>query len=132
MNLHAIAGPAVAVVNPFVDVTVRLSSGYDTLPSGRRVPTYDEVTGVPAQIQALSFGDLQKLDGLNIQGERRKIYLSGRFDSLSRERQTGGDLVVYPDGNTWPYGTRWLIVQVLEQWPDWCSVAVTQQVEEAA
>lgn len=127
MNLHAIAGPAIAVVNPFTAVTVRLSTGYTTEDDGTRVPTYDEYDDVPAQIQALSWGDLQKLDGLNLQGEKRKIYLTGRFDGISRERQTGGDLIAYPDGDQWPFGTLWLISAVLEQWPDWVCVAVTQQ-----
>ena len=130
MNLHSLVSTAIGVVNPSVNVTVRLSSGYTTDASGRRVPTYVEITDVPAQIQALSFTDLQKLDGLNIQGERRKVYLNGRFDSLSRERQAGGDIITFPDGDAWPYGTTWLIIQILEQWPDWCSVAVTQQVSE--
>lgn len=130
MNLHAIAGPIVGIVNPAVSVTVRVSTGeYTTAADGTRTPTYDDVPNVPAQIQALSFGDIQKLDGLNIQGTRRKIYLNGKFDGLNRQEGKGGDLVVYPDGALWPYGTTWLVAQVLEQWPDWCCVAVTQQVD---
>lgn len=129
MNLHAIASPAIAIVNPMIEVTVRVSTGsYTTAADGTRTPVYSDVTGVSAQIQALSFGDIQKLDGLNIQGTRRKIYLNGKFDGLNRQEQKGGDLIIYPSGASYPYGTTWLIVHVLEQWPDWVCVAVTQQV----
>lgn len=130
MNLHGIASPYVAAVNPMVDVTVRVSTGsYTTEEDGRRVPVYANTTGVPAQIQALGFTDIQKLDGLNLQGIRRKIYLNGKFDGLNRQESKGGDLIIYPDGDEWPFGTKWLVAQVLEQWPDWCCVAVTQQLD---
>lgn len=130
MNLHGIASPYVASVNPMVNVTVRISTGvYVTEEDGTRVPQYSEISDVPAQIQALQFTDIQKLDGLNLQGTRRKIYLSGKLDGLNRQEQKGGDLIIYPDGSQWPYGTKWLVAQVLEQWPDWVSVAVTQQLD---
>lgn len=130
MNLHAMAAPVVATVNPMINVTVRVSTGeYSTAADGTRTPLYDDVPDVPAQIQALAFGDIQKLDGLNIQGTRRKIYLNGKFDGLNRQEGKGGDLIVYPSGASYPYGTTWLVAQVLEQWPDWCCVAVTQQVD---
>lgn len=132
MNLHAVVGPAVGVINANVPVTVRLSTGeYEISEDGIRTPLYDNVQNVTAQIQSLSAGDLQKLDGLNIQGEQRKIYLYGRFDSINRVRQTGGDIVQYPDGEGWPYGTTWLITQVMEQFRYWCCVAVTLQLPEA-
>lgn len=127
MNLHGIAAPLIGVVNPFVPVTIKVSTGYTTENDGTRVPSYTFLYDVPAQIQALSFGDLRQLDGLELNGEKRKIYLSGQFDAVNRPRATGGDLITFPDGNTWPFGTEWLTVQSLEQWPDWCSLAVTLQ-----
>ena len=130
MNLHALASGAIGLVNPHVAVTIRVSTGYITSPDGTRVPTYTDLTGITAQIQNFTFGDLQQLDGLNLQGEKRKIYLNGRYDGVSRTRGTGGDLIIYPDGDTWPFGTTWLISQTLEQWPDWVCVAVTQQLPE--
>jgi hypothetical protein len=127
MNLHGIVSPYVGVVNPSIAATLRVSTGYTTQDDGTRVPTYSDTPNVPAQVQAMSFGDIQMLDGLQLQGEKRKIYLNGRFDSLSRERGTGGDLVIFPSGSKWPFGTTWKIAMVLEQYPDWCSVAVTLQ-----
>ena len=127
MNLHGIAAPLIGVVNPFIPVTIKVSTGYTTDDDGTRVPSYTFLFDIPAQIQALSFGDLRQLDGLELNGEKRKIYLNGQFDSVNRPRATGGDLITFPDGVVWPYGTKWLVVQSLEQWPDWCSLAVTLQ-----
>lgn len=121
MNLHGIAAPAIGAVNPSVDVTVKISNGYTTDAAGARVPQYLPDQIVPAQIQALAFRDLMQLDGLNLQGTRRKIYFYGEVDGLVRATNKGGDLVIFPDGSVW------LVAMVLEQWPDWCSVAVTLQ-----
>lgn len=108
--------------------TILVATGYTTSPDGTRTPTYDTLTDVPCQIQALAYTDIQMLDGLQLNGERRKVYVNGHYDSLSRERSTGGDLLVFPDGTMYPFGDTWLIAQTLEQFPDWCSLAVTLQV----
>jgi len=127
VNLHGIVAPIVAAINPLVPVTVKVSTGYTTGDDGVRQPTYTFLYDVPAQVQALSYTDLQNLQGLVLNGERRKIYLNGQFDSVNRPRATGGDLITFPDGTKWPYGTVWLVAQVLEQWPDWCALACTLQ-----
>jgi len=129
VNLHAIASPIIQAVNPSILVTVRISTGYATGADGTRTPVYDDVADVRAQIQSLTAGDLQLIDGLNIQGTQRAIYLFGKFDGLNRQEQKGGDLIIYPDGTEWPYGTVWKVNQVIEQWPGWCKVAVTQQID---
>ncbi len=77
-----------------------------------------------AQVQPLTWRDLQQLDGLNTGGERRKIYLYGEADSIVRVQKKGGDLITIPSGAN--RGT-WLIVTSLEQFPDWVSVAATLQ-----
>lgn len=130
MNLHAVASSVIQVVNPMIDVTIKVSTGYVTLDDGSRENTYDVLTGIRAQVQAMTYGDLRLTDNLVLQGERRKFYLFGRYDSASRERQTGGDIMVFPDGEVWPYGTSWFLNMVIEQWPDWCSVIGTQQMPE--
>lgn len=123
MNLHAIAGPAVAAVNPTVEVTVRPNTGgYVTNPDGSRTPSFGPSITAKAQIQSLTYNDIMQLDGLSLNGERRAIYLTGDLQALDRPDQRGGDLVIFPNGTTW------LVAQVLEHWPDWCKVAVTQQV----
>lgn len=77
------------------------------------------------QVQPLTFKDLTQLSSLNIQGAQRAIYINGQLNGLVRETSKGGDLIQLPDG-TW-----WLVNHVLEQWPDWVKVAVTQQVTGA-
>lgn len=107
MNLHAIVGPLVASVNPTQTVTIRRSTGYVTNPDFSRTPTYETFTA-PAQIQALTFGDLRQLDGLNLSGLKRAIYFYGSSNSTVRVTTEGGDLITFPDGSIW------LVAQVLE------------------
>lgn len=124
MNLHGIVSGAIGTVNPQVMASLRVSDGYTTAPDGSRIPTYaDPVTGM-AQVQALTFKDLSQLDGINMNGEARAIYLYGQFNAVLRAAQKGGDLITLTDG---PNAGGWLIVQVLEQWPDWCKAAVVRQ-----
>lgn len=126
MNLHQIAGPIVGAVNPIVPVTLRVSTGNTIGDDGSMVPTYADPVSVSAQIQALTFKDLTQLDGLNLNGTRRAIYLYGEVDAIVRVSQKGGDLITFNNGSVW------LTAQVLEQWDDgftsaWCKVAVTLQ-----
>lgn len=127
LNLHGVVSPVIAAVNPQRQVTIRQSTGYTTGADGTRSPTYETST-VNAQIQALTAGDIQILDGLNIVGLRRKLYFFGALNSLVRGLQKGGDLVTFPDGSVW------LLVYVFENYnhgvtgpSGWCSVAVTLQ-----
>ena len=117
MDLRGIANGVSSTVNPNKTVTVRRSTGY-TIGAGRKqVPGYaDPVTG-PAQIQALDANDIKQLDGLNIQGTVRAIYLRGVLAGVVRPDGTGGDLVEV-DGQTW------LVVILLEGWPTWTKDAI--------
>jgi len=130
VNLHAIASGAVGVINPNLKVTLRLSTGYTVAADGTQVPNYAApVTGVTAQIQAVSTADLQKAEGMNLGDITTAIYLFGRVNGVNRDELRGGDLIVYPAGTKFPFGTVWLVTAVLEQWPDWCKVAVTRQLD---
>ena len=124
MDLRGLANGVTATVNPNKTVTVRRSTGY-TIGAGRKqVPGYaDPVTG-PAQIQALAANDIKQLDGLNIQGTVRAIYLRGVLAGVVRPDGTGGDLVEV-DGQTW------LVVKVLEGWPTWTKAAIVLQMPGA-
>mgnify|MGYP000016301266 FL=1 len=124
MDLRGIANGVTSTVNPNKTVTVRRSTGY-TIGAGRKqVPGYaDPVTG-PAQIQALDANDIKQLDGLNIQGTVRAIYLRGVLAGVVRPDGTGGDLVEV-DGQTW------LVVKVLEGWPTWTKAAIVLQMPGA-
>ena len=124
MDLRGIANGVSSTVNPNKTVTVRRSTGY-TIGAGRKqVPGYaDPVTG-PGQIQALDANDIKQLDGLNIQGTVRAIYLRGVLAGVVRPDGTGGDLVEV-DGQTW------LVVKVLEGWPTWTKAAIVLQMPGA-
>ena len=120
MNLRAIANAATQSINPNTPVTVKVSSGYTIDPATRRqVPAYTVETG-QANIQALDGKDLKQLDGLNIQGTIRAAYLYGNLAGVVRPDSKGGDLVEFS-------GQSWLVVKVLETWPDWCKVAIVYQ-----
>jgi len=120
MDLRGIANGVASTVNPNQTVTVLRSTGY-TIGAGRRqVPSYaDPVTG-PGQIQALDANDLKQLDGLNIQGTIRAIYLRGALAGVIRPDGTGGDIVQIA-------GQDWLVVKVLEGWPTWTKAAICLQ-----
>ena len=121
MNLHGIVSPYIGTVNPLRQVWLAISTGYVTGTDGSRTPSYRPPVLVQAQIQALSYSDIQHLDALNIQGERRAIYISGKIDGIVRPENKGGDMITFGDG------TQWLVATVLEYWPDWVKVAATLQ-----
>ena len=124
MNLHSIASQYVTAVNPNITVSIRKSTGYTTGADGRRVATFDDPVLVQAQMQSLQYNDIVQLDGLNIQGERRALYLAGDWDGIQRADGRGGDLITFPDGSVW------LVAIVLENWSfqdGWVKVCVTRQ-----
>lgn len=108
MNLHQIVSGAIGAVNPHITVSIRVSTGYTTAADGVRTGTYDDPVDVVAQIQPLTGRDLRQLEGLNLQGELKAIYIDGEVNGAVRVAIKGGDLVTLPDG------TVWLIVQSLE------------------
>ena len=124
MDLRGIANGVSSTVNPNKTVTVLRSTGY-TIGAGRRqVPGYAAPVTGPAQIQALDANDIKQLDGLNIQGTIRAIYLRGTLAGVVRPNQTGGDIVQIA-------GQDWLVVKVLEGWPTWTKAAICLQMPGA-
>lgn len=130
MNLHQVASGVIAAVNPFQPVTIQASTGYATAAGGKRTPTYAPAVNASGQVQDLTGKDLRQLEGLNISGSQRTIYLNGIVSGVVRMSQRGGDLITLADG------TVWLTTQVLEQWDTvngtlgptgWCKVSVTLQ-----
>lgn len=81
---------------------------------------------IPGQVQPMSYRDLMMTEGLNLAGERKKVYLHGVTDSVIRSLRKGGDLLAIASG---VHAGSYLIVQVLEQYPDWCSAVITLQNE---
>lgn len=120
MNLHAAVSGVIGAVNPFVPVSIQQSTGYTTNPDGKQVPTYTPVS-TTGQKQALTGGDILRLNSLNVQGVSEKMYLNGNYEGLIRATGKGGDLLTFN-------GQTYLVAAVLERWPDWCCVALTMQV----
>jgi hypothetical protein len=127
MNLHSIASNVIAAINPPVVCTLQQSFGYTTGPDGTQSPNYQSFPGVTVQVQALSYSDLAKSGGMNIQGTRRAAYLSGNWEGVDRQALKGGDLLVMPDLPDFPGPTTWLVTQVLEHWSGWVKLAITLQ-----
>jgi hypothetical protein len=119
MNLHGIASGAVGTVNPFIPVTIKQSTGYATNPDGSQVPVYTTVN-TTGQQQALTGGDIMRLNNLNVQGVVSKMYLNGNYEGVFRVLGKGGDLLTFG-------GRTYLVAAVLERWPDWCCIALTMQ-----
>ena len=77
-----------------------------------------------AQVQALSTRDLRQIEGLNLQGTLKALYVSGDLTGVVRATLKGGDLVTLPDG------TVWLITLVPEPWnitAGWTKALITLQ-----
>lgn len=128
VNLRAAVNAVTSSINPNVRAELWHSTGSTTVSTGKRTPNYTK-TPIVVQAQALSYSDLEQLDGLNIQGVRRAIYADAQVMAIVRVQQEGGDLVVFPAG-TFPEGTTWLAVHTLERWPTWCKIAITLQDDE--
>lgn len=128
MNLHGIVAGVVGAVNPQITIQALASQGYGKAADYSQVPIYADPVTLTAQVQPLETSELQHLDSLNIQGERRAVYLPGSWNAVVRSEGEGGDLLKFPDRPSGPVRT-WLVVLVLESWPDWTKVAVTLQVD---
>ena len=124
MNLSNVADRVIDAINPPTLVQILRSTGYTTNADGQQVPTYTTLDSVRLQVQELTQSDLRKLDGMNIGGQRSKLYFSGNIASVVRADQKGGDLAKFN-------GQTWLCVAVLEQWNDWVAVAIVRQKEPA-
>lgn len=125
MNLHGIAGPIISAINPMTPAVLQISSGALTNPDGTRSAKYlQPASNVSAQVQPMSYKDLAQTDGLNMQGTRVAIYVSGEVDAIVRVNKKGGDLVTISDG---PHCGVYLTALVMEQWPDWVKFAATLQ-----
>lgn len=77
-----------------------------------------------AQVQPLTNRDLIQLEGLNLGGDKKAIYITGDVEGVIRVRLKGGDLVDLPDGSVW------LVNQTLESFDTtagWTKFAITLQ-----
>jgi len=120
MDLNRIANGLTKAVNPNIPAVARISDGYGTAEDGSRKPKYLPDHDVMVQKQALTQRDLNQLEKLNIQGADCTAYIEGEWYGVVRKDKKGGDLFVIK-------GETWLVVAVLEMWPDWSRVALCLQ-----
>lgn len=122
MNLHGIASDIIADVNPMTVCQWYQSTGYSKNADFSVTPSYAAAVPITVQQQAMSQKDLTHMAMLNIQGAFTKFWLNGASYAVNRVTQQGGDKFVDASGRTW------LVVAVLEIWPDWCAVVASLQV----
>lgn len=120
LNLRGLANGITSGINPNVQAIYRASTGNTTGANLKQVPTYAPDVTIPVQVQPMSNGDLQKLDGLNIQNVISKVYLNGSASAVVRSDMKGGDIFVIG-------GKTYLVEKVLEDWPTWTSAALRLQ-----
>ncbi len=123
IDVQSYANSAINIINQDILITIRQSIGYQ-IPdnNGRRQePLYaDPITGF-SNIQAVTNEDLMQIDGLNIQGTYKVLYLKGQLFAVVRPEIKGGDLVEFNN-------QQWLVNQILERWKTWCKVAICLQL----
>jgi hypothetical protein len=112
VNLHNVVAGIVSAVNPILSAQYQRSSGYTIAPDGTRASGYAPGQTVAVQKQPLQSNELQQIQGLNINGEKAGMYVSGDWDGVSRADARGGDLITLPNGDVW------MVVQILENWFD--------------
>ncbi len=129
-SIHGLVSAAVGTVNAFVPATISHSAGVSQGGSQGKFDRTPVYTDLPAsiQVQALDWRDLNQMDGINIQGGARKIYVKGEVAGVLRGAQTGGDKVTFPPNTPGIFeGSVWLVVKIFEQWPGWASAAIVVQ-----
>lgn len=128
MNLHGLVRPMITTVNPDRLVQWLASAGNTVSDTGKSTPAYAAAVPLQGQIQPASTEMLKKYDYLQAQGKYYTVYFYGRQQAINRVENKGGDLLQFSEI---PGGTSrtWLIVQVPEQWPDWCCVLACLQLD---
>ncbi|KZQ20253.1 hypothetical protein A3461_23575 [Enterobacter roggenkampii] len=121
MNLRQIANNAITSINPNIPAVLKKYAGEIICPGRKPTPSYLPDQNVTIQLQPISRGDMQHVDGLNIQGLAKVIYVNGNYFSVQREMEQGGDIFVIN-------GEQWLVVEPVELWPDWCRLIAVLQV----
>ena len=109
VNIRALVRPIITAINPDQPVIVLACVGQqiDGLYDPR--PEYAPAVQVMAQAQPVPDRTLQFLVQQRDNSIWFDFYLMGNWDGLSRDEETGGDLLYWD-------GFEWLADQVLERW----------------
>ena len=79
-------------------------------------------------MQALDGDDLAQINGLNIQGAIRAMYLYGSIAGVVRQDSSPQSHVIFTSNEAGVTKEReWGVFKVLETWPTWCKVAIVYQ-----
>lgn len=83
---------------------------------GQRTGGYTTFPGLGMQVQAVSGDDLKHIEGLNIQGTMRAIWMNGIPQGVQRPDVKGGDLLQIPTGLTAAPFDTYLVAKCIENW----------------
>lgn len=86
--------------------------------------TMTTFASIIAQVQPLSSRDLRQVEGLNLQGTVKALYVNGPLLGVVRPAVKGGDMITLPNGSVW------LVTLPLEQWNDtagWSKAVIVLQ-----
>jgi len=120
INVRALANMATQNVNPNMEVTLEVNTGYTVNDYGEQVPSF---ISEPIEVQAQSLSSTEKynLDMINKQGEFISIYAYGDINGIRRWLQKGSSRFVFP-----AYGEEepaiWNVEQVAESFATWTRV----------
>lgn len=128
INVRALANMATQNVNPNMEVTLEVNTGYTVNDYGEQVVSYVSEP-ITVQTQSLSSTEKYNLDLVNKQGEFISIYAYGDINGIRRWLQKGSSRFVFP-----AYGEEepaiWNVEQVAESFATWTRV-VCWRAEQA-
>ena len=122
MSLHDMVANIIGCVNPMMQCQWYQCTGSTAALGVPRTPTYASVATVNIQVQQLTAADIKHMNDMNMSGVTRKVWCDTILTGIDRVAGLGGDKLVLPDG------TIWLVTQITETWPDWCSATIQKQV----
>ena len=130
INLRAMANSITSAINPNIPAVLKRSIGYVTDDAGVRVNTFME-QNIVIQSQSMTSKELQLVESLGLQGYTRAVHLNGNIEGLRRHVEQGADILTFKQHDD-AEPMDWLVVQVMESWPNWCRVLLCRQAKVPA
>lgn len=130
INLRAMANSITSAINPNIPAVLKRSIGYVTDDAGVRVNTFTE-QNIVIQSQSMTSKELQLVESLGLQGYTRAVHLNGNIEGLRRHVEQGADILTFKQHDD-AEPMDWLVVQVMESWPNWCRVLLCRQAKVPA
>lgn len=130
INLRAMANSVTSAINPNIPAVLKRSTGYTTDDAGVRVNTFTE-QNIVIQSQSMTSKELQLVESLGLQGYTRAVHLNGNIEGLRRHVEQGADILTFKQHDD-AEAMDWLVVQVMESWPNWCRVLLCRQAKTPA